>query len=666
VIRKTIHALAVLAIVAIASLVWAQPAQAAPSGPCSIEEWRNPASFVDCTHRMAAAAGLKAGCVTAPSVGSPTDGLAGWVTTRPDSSLRDGVVGRYSQYGVGGYGLDTYDLGCLGTLKHPNMAAANGFASGEFQVAASVLGAANGMRERAYDPNTMWGWSDSFLESSTTTIFKYIFTPIGMITLAVIGVGLVWHARSGNMSQTMRVTTWALFIMVAVTGLAKYPVGAAHAADTAVTKGLSGVHSILGPGPKNIPADQCALGGDSCTDHRTVAVRASDTAVEALLYRSWVSAVLGSPDTDTAKKYGPALYDATTMTWGEAARVKNNATLRQQLLDQKANTFNAIAEQIRTEDPVAYENLQGTHSASRVGAGFVAAFSSLVFSAFDMLASAVILFGFLVFRAAIILLPLLGTFGMALPASGPVRRVLNATVAGVANIFIFGAAAGIYLSLVDWIFRSPLPGLMQTIAVLLLGIILFVLMRPERQMLHTATGRSRGKPTLASRLIAGGKQIHAANASSAASTSSAADDGAGGSGGAPRPENTPSRARVNSRIITAAVAPSVSEAAGNPAVSAVLGAISSEAGRPEGSTKASKVRAVAGLAATATATATGGPLAGAAAHAAIAPRPEAGATPRPTPAPAAPRPAPAPARPAVGAAAHTPAAPRPQRAETRS
>lgn len=625
--RRILHAVAALAVFVIASLVWTQPAQAAPGGLCSSEEWRHPASFVDCARRTGAAAGQKAGCVTAPTPGTPTEGMAGWFTARPDSSLRDGVAGQYSQYGVGGYGLDTYDIGCLAALKQPQLSMENWIASGEFQGAASIMAAANGLRERAYNPGSMWGWSDSFLQSTTSTTFKYIFTPIGAMTIAVIGLGLIWQARSGNMSKTMQITAWALFVMVAVTGVAKYPVGAAHTADAAVTKGLSGIHSVLGPGPKDIPAAQCVLGGDACIDHRSVATRSSDVVVDAVLYRSWLTAVLGSADTDTAKKYGPALYDATSMTWGEAARVQNNATLRVQLLEQKAQTFNTIAAQIQVEDPVAYEHLRGIHAGNRVGYGLVAIVSSALFAAFDVTASVVILFGFLIFRVAIIFLPLLGTFGMAMPAAGPVRRVFHMTVSAAANILVFGAGTGIYLTAVDWIFRSPLPGFAQTLAVAATGVLFFVLLRPARHLFHTATGRARDKPTLTSRMFSGGKEIY--DNKSGGTEAAPADAGPG----APtRPETASPRPRSTARVVTTAVAPSVADAAGHPAVSAVLGAVSSSGSggqRPEGGgSKGSKVKAAVGLIATVAATAAGGPPAGAAASAATS-----AATSRPSPRP---------------------------------
>lgn len=513
--RKLVHALLALTVLAIASLVWAQPAQAAPGGACSVEEWKNPANAFDCARRLGQSFSDKTGCVTAPAPNSPTAGMAGWFTSQPDSSLRDGVQGMYSRYGVGGYGLDTYDIGCLGTLRYPGLTSSNMIASGEFQAATSFMAASHGLRELAYDPARVWSWTNGFLESTAAAAYKYIFNPIGAITLAAIGLFVLTRARGGQMSQVMKITGWAVFVTFTVTALAHWPVSAANGADAVTLKGLTVVHSILGPAPQDVPADQCGrLTSDpaACKDNRSVATRSADVVTEAVLYQSWLRAVLGDSDSPTAVKYGPALYDATTLSWGEAARADQNPTLRQQLIEDKANAFNAIAQQIRTEDPVAYEYLQGKHGSDRVGAGLIALLSAIAFAAYDMAASVVILFGFGVFRAAILFAPLLGTVGIFLYTSSGFRRLMHATAAAAVNIVVFGAASGVYLLAVDAIFRkSDMAGWMRLLSVILTGLACWLLTHPVRRFIHTATGRARTEDGISKRAIAAGRSIREDN-----------------------------------------------------------------------------------------------------------------------------------------------------------
>lgn len=594
--RRVVHAVLALAMFAIGSLAWAQPAHAEPGKLCSTEEWRNPAMFSDCAKRTQEAVSDSSGCVTSPTPGNPTSGMAGWFTSRPESSKRDGVGGQYSAYGVGGYGIDTYDIGCLGTLKHPDLVAWNTVASAQFSAAASIMGAANGLRENAYDPGSMWGWSNDYVKSATEAIYTYIFTPFGAIMLAVLGAFLIWRARQGEMSMALRLTAWAILVLVAATAVAKWPVASANGADTGAKAGLTVVHSVLGPGRQDVPADKCALGPSACVDNRSVATRASDVAVEAVLYRPWLRAVLGSADSETAKAYGPALYDATTMRWDEAERHAQNATLRKQLIDQKAATFRAVAEQIRANDPLAYEYLQGVHGADRAGAGTVALISALGFAAFDIAASLVILFAFLIFRIAIIALPLLGTVGVFMPASAGLRRIFHMTVAAFVNIVVFGAGAGMYLTAVDLIFRSSLPGAAQMFAVLLTGAACFFILRPVRHLIHTATGRARTGQTFGSRLIKAGKDITSSrkNQSDADQTSPTVVAGAATGSSSPRPETTTARPfRRNARTIVAAVAPSTTTATSNPYVVAVTEAVNTD--RPETArSKTAKARAATG------------------------------------------------------------------------
>jgi hypothetical protein len=612
--RRFLAALAALAVFAVASLIWVQPAQAAPKGMCSVEEWTNPANFLSCTQRTKEAAADRIGCVRAPTPGSPTSGMPGWFTAQPDTALRSGVIGQYSMYGVGGYGLDTYDIGCLGAVKHPDLTLQNTVASGGFTIAASIMGAANGLREIAYDPGSMWGWADPYLEAATKAVFEAIFAPIGAIFIALVGLYLLWRAKQGDLSQTIKIAAWAVFLTVAVTALVRWPVASAHAADEIAGTGLAAVHAVLGPGPQDIPAAECALGGEACKDNRTVAVRSSDVATEAVLYRPWLRALLGSSETTTAKKYGPALFDATTMSWGEAARAEQSPELRTQLITQKASTWDTIAEQIRVEDPLAYEHMQGVHGSDRAGAGMVAVFSALFFAAFDMAVSLMILFGFLIFRVAIILLPLLATFGVFMPASAGVRRVLNMTVEAGVNIVVFGAAGGIYLVIVDGIYRSALPGPAQLAAVALMAVAGFYLLRPDRHLVQTATGRTGSKETPLGKLI---------NKVKLSPTPDSGDSGPRPGASDPRPR--PEAATTAGRAAGAKAGAAAASAAGHPVVATVVETFGSRP-RPEtGQSQPGKVRTAVTAAAPVVATAAGGPAAGAATAATVSkprPRPE--------------------------------------------
>ncbi len=216
---------------------------------------------------------------------------------------------------------------------------------------------------------------------------------------------------------------------------------------------------------KRSPPNECTrLDKASCADTRPPAVRASDTITDTMLYRNWLRGLLGSADSDTAKKYGPVLYDARSLSWAEIQDLKAHPELRKQKIEEKNQQWMKVAEKIRDEDPEAFQYLQGTKGMDRVGAGLIALVSSILFSAFDLTASLLVLLGFLIFRWAVIAAPILGTVGLLRPASAGFRRLFNAVVAALFNIVIFGTGAAIYLYAVDLIMStSSLPGWLQVV-----------------------------------------------------------------------------------------------------------------------------------------------------------------------------------------------------------
>src|SRR6185436_13665918 len=125
----------------------------------------------------------------------------------------------------------------------------------------------------------------------------------------------------------------------------------------------------------------------------------------------------------------------------------------------------------------------GTKGMERIGAGFIALLASIMFALFNLVASLLVLLGFLIFRWAVIAAPILGTVGLLRPASGGFRRLMNAVVAALFNIVIFGTGAAIYLFAVDLIMKTPtLPGWLQIVLVWLCGVVGWLLLRPYRRI----------------------------------------------------------------------------------------------------------------------------------------------------------------------------------------
>jgi hypothetical protein len=216
-----------------------------------------------------------------------------------------------------------------------------------------------------------------------------------------------------------------------------------------------------------------------------------------MLYRNWLRGLLGSADSETAQKYGMALYDARSLSWDEAQRMRESPQTRDGVLNGKKEQWEKVAEQIKQEDPEAYQYLQGVNGMDRIGAGFIAMLAAFMFAMFDLTASVLVLLGFLIFRWAVIAAPILGTIGLLRPASGGIRRLGNAVVAAIFNIAIFGTGAAIYLFAVDLIMNTAsLPGWLQVVLVWLTGVVGWLLLRPYRRI--TQLGGKDGTRAIAS------------------------------------------------------------------------------------------------------------------------------------------------------------------------
>ncbi|SBT52541.1 hypothetical protein [Micromonospora narathiwatensis] len=470
-------------------LVGATPAYAAEPTPapaelCTTKQWQ--ADFRACVAKLHSVADDQVTCRNAPVPSAPDSGLAGWFASRPDSAKLPGPKGLYSDYGYAGYSYTTYDVdgGCASSVLHPDYRFTNMVANGEFMFANAVIGASNALRERAWDPRSMWRWADPLVEQATKAVYQKVFSVFGIITLCVVGLYLIWRSRQSDMSNAMTTAGWAVLVMVAVTALAAWPVKSANIADNTLITTLGVVHDAVGPATRDTPAGQCDdPNPEACKDHRLPAVRASDTATETMLYRNWLRGVLGSADSETANKYGQALYDAKSLSWEESEKLRQNPATREATIKAKQQQWARVAEQIKTEDPEAYEYLRGVRDMDRIGAGFIAVLASLLFAMFDLTASLLVLLGFLIFRWAVIAAPILGTVGLMRPASAGLRRLANAVVAAVFNIAIFGTGAAIYLFAVDLIMNTPtLPGWLQVVLVWLCGVVGWLLLRPYRRI----------------------------------------------------------------------------------------------------------------------------------------------------------------------------------------
>jgi len=173
--------------------------------------------------------------------------MAGWFATRPNSGTGLRFAYRYGEYGYAGYDFATYDLKCASVVTNPSAEFESTIANGEFLVATSIVGASNALRERAWDPSTMWGWADPLVESATKAVYEKVFTAFGAVTLCIVGMYLLWRSRQADLSSAVTTAGWAIFVMVLVTGIAAWPKLSAGIADKTLIGSLGVIHDAVGP-----------------------------------------------------------------------------------------------------------------------------------------------------------------------------------------------------------------------------------------------------------------------------------------------------------------------------------------------------------------------------------------------------------------------------------
>jgi len=498
-------------VAAFATLFFISPGTA--QAACSDDEWHN--NFKSCLSELETPP--PSSCKQAPVASSPDSGMAGWFAQEPewleDPAFKSGDYrvpdGAYTNYGYAGYGLPVFAQDCISDLVPNADSAGNDLASLEFTLATGIIGASNGMREAAWNPGGMWGWANDFLDTASEAIYEKVFSVFGAITVALVGMYLIWRSKQADMSMAVTTTGWAVLILIVVTAVARWPVESATFADDGLTASLAVVQEAIGPQPEGT----CT---DDCRDLRSPAQNASDMATGEVLYMNWLRATFGKseevefkrnndgeiihdPDGNpvvsggnVAYKYGPALFDAQAMTWAEISESRNSPDDRQQIIAGKQEQWLKVAAAIEREDPEAYATLTGARGWDRVGTGFLALLSAIFFAAFDITASVLIILGFLLIRWAVVAIPLIGTIAILRPASGGFKRLVSMVVAAIINVVVFGVAAAVYLFAVSHILSASIPGWLQVILIGLLGVVAWMVLRPYRRIASL-----RGGSTLA-------------------------------------------------------------------------------------------------------------------------------------------------------------------------
>jgi hypothetical protein len=424
-------------------------------------------------------------CLDPPTPAMPDTGASSFFLSTPDNQERVGQASgssTYSQYGYAGIQYHTYDLGCGpdGAVA-PDALVNTSIANMMLSISTFLVGATNSVREHAYDPKEMWGWTDGLVQDASRSLYERLFTVLGAVSLVLVGAWLMWSARRGELSSAATTAGWAILVMVITTAIAAWPLRAATVADSTLVGSLGVVSDALHP------TENQSCGRFDCKDAESPQVRASGVLVDVTLYNQWLSGELGSSSSKTAKDYGDKLYEASAFTWAEAQKARTDPSYRASTAKRKQADWKRYAAEIKQKDPDAYEYLTGKQGSSRIGSAFTALIAALVSIPFDMMSSLLIIIAFLIIRLAVAFLPALAVIGILRPASGPLRGLFRTVVAAILNCIIFGVGASVYLLALELITNTKaLAGWQQILLIFLTGVVMWMLLRPFRRITSLA------------------------------------------------------------------------------------------------------------------------------------------------------------------------------------
>ena len=424
-------------------------------------------------------------CKSAPVAQMPGTGVPGLLDPAPtplpapgDPFAKAPTTSVYEQYGYAGLSWNTYDLGCL-----PDPGTNIDTMAGNWGLGFATAGvaAANGLHNQIANPATFLAPLDHIVIQVTAALKDAIWTPWGAVALLVVVVGLLRHSVAGSLSAVTKGAAWAIFVVVLVAGLTQYPSQVSTFFDTSVTGTIASVDAASA-GLSQIPA-----GSDPARAQ-------GGLLVDRLLYDAWLRGQFGTPDSATAKAYGPRLFKDSAYTWAQAAAAQGDPAKQQVLTDAKAADFKSAADEIQAKDPAGYLQMQGK-SGSRVGVGLMTVFGVAFTSIFQIVADLFVFAGLIMLRFLVMFFPAIAVGGLLVPST--LRRVGNVAGASVINVVAFSAGAAIQTTIIAALLRSAPRGGMSIVTLALAmvtTVVAFILLWPLLS-LSNIVGIQTGKGT---------------------------------------------------------------------------------------------------------------------------------------------------------------------------
>ena len=414
-------------------------------------------------------------CKGEPVPDMPGQGLAALFSNSPDRLPakadpfeKGSKTTIYEQYGYAGIRFNNYDLGCgPDAARDPSAVIGTAISNWMLQLPIALTALTSSLTEVAFNP-TFLGVFDPAITKVSSALHESLFTAWFPVVLVVIGMVIIFKARRAALATSAAAVGWSLLIVLLATALFRWPIQAGHLADETVTSTLGAAVTQLD-------------GRDGDVEPGSAVASQVESAI---LYRAWLAGTLGSSDSNVARKYGPDLFDAQTLTWREAATIEKDSDQAESIIDAKQEKWRSTAEEIKESSPEAYEYLTGRRSEARVGFAVMATLATFFALPFLLLSSLLLLGCYMIVRLAVMMFPAFATLG-AFPAARGLVIGLGRTVgSAIVNSIVFGVGAGVTIMVLGLLFAPGhgTPGWLGLVLMPLFTFIMWKALQPFRRL----------------------------------------------------------------------------------------------------------------------------------------------------------------------------------------
>ena len=420
-----------------------------------------------------------------PTIGTPGETDPGPIAPRPgDPFAENATTTMYEQYGWAGLAWTNYDLGCgPDALRNPEAATTGGFSNMVFGALVTAVSSATVITRFAFSPETLAIFAP--LQTVAAEAFgNRVFMALFSGTLLVVMLGLIFNAAQGDVRDAANRAGWAVLVAVMAVAAFTWPTKIAPALDQAITSIPSTIHSAL-----------AGAAGDPLPLADSVAANIQ----RGILYETWKSGTFGRADSPTAEKYADELFKAQTLTRDEAAQIAANPESAAGIIDPKKERYAELADQIKDEDPIAYEYLAGHRNGDRLTSASLAWLGWTASNIFTLIAALLCLATMTIVRFVVMLLPLLAVVGAIWRFRGVVSGVLSYTAGAAWLTFVFGSLAAVFTAVVGVLMspKNTLPWIVNVALLLVMTVVAWKLSKPMSALKTLTMGKAR-KPNFRS------------------------------------------------------------------------------------------------------------------------------------------------------------------------